>query len=127
MDKREKEIYVFAIFKDNVTYKYKAVSFAGRLPNGKFIKNCWCVLPASKKFTFNFHSLRLAKKFIRDVFRDEYSPEYACIQINGVQKGLWWTHTKKHVEMIDENILRERLFTNAGTSLEELFEKVWSD
>lgn len=123
--KKEKEIFVYGVFKDSVTLLYRAFVFAGQLSNGSDVNNIWFQFPTKKKFAFNFPSVRQAKKFIRQAFCDEPTPEYACIMVDGKMKGLWWTHTKKHIETITANQFEQELFTNGGGLANSAFMGLW--
>ncbi len=125
--KKEKEIFVYVIFKDSVSLQYLAFVFAGQLYEGSEISNIWFKFPTNKKFAFNFPSVRQAKKFIRKAFHDEESPEYACIIVDGKMKGIWWTHTKKHIETITVSQFEHELFTNSGVFVNETSMGLWRD
>lgn len=112
--KKEKEIFVYAVFKDSITLFYKVFVFSGPVYKGSDVQNVWFQFPTKKKFAFNFPSVRQAKKLIRQAFCDEQAPEYACIMVNGKMKGIWWTHTKKHIETITVSQYEYELFTNGG-------------
>ncbi len=125
--KKEKEIFVYAVFKNPASLKYEAVVFAGQGSDNFDTYNVW--LPISKKIDYavNFPSVRQAKKFIRQAFCDEVAPEYACIVVNGKMKGIWWTHTKKHIETISISQFKRELWENAGVVADELFKGLWRD
>lgn len=112
--KKEKEIFVYVVFKDSITLFYSVFVFSGQVYEGSDVQNVWFQFPTKKKFAFNFPSVRQAKKFIRQAFCDEQTPEYACIMVNGKMKGIWWTHTKKHIETITVSQFEYELFTNGG-------------
>lgn len=125
--KKEKEIFIYAVFKDSVTLKYRVFVFAGQVHEGSDVQNVWFQFPTKKKFAFNLPSVRQAKKFIRQAFCDKQAPEYACIMVNGKIKGIWWTHTKKHIETITINQFERELFTNGGGLENAIFMGLWRD
>lgn len=125
--KKEKEIFVYAVFKNPITLEYVATVFAGQTETTYGIGNIWTLLPKSEKVSFSFPSVRQAKKFIRQSFRDEDSLEYACIVVDGKIKGIWWTHTKKHIETITISRFTHELWTNGGVVANRIFKGLWSD
>lgn len=125
--KKEKEIFVCAIFKDFISLRYEAYVFAGQAPENLEVSNVWFKIPTKKGFAFNFPSVRQAKKCIRQVFGDEPSPEYACIIVDGEIKGHWWTHTKKHIETMTVSQFKRELWVNSGVVADELFKELWRD
>ncbi len=125
--KKEKEIFVYVIFDDSISLRYEAYVYAGRLIEDSKLLNVWFKFPAKKRFAFNFPSVRQAKRFIREAFCDEDSPEYACIMVDGKMKGIWWTHTKKHIETITVSQFEHELFTNSGVSVNEISMGLWRD
>ncbi len=125
--KKEKEIFVYAVFKDSISLRYEAYVFAGQTHEGLEVLNAWFKFPTKKRFAFNFPSVRQAKKFIRQAFCDEKSPEYACIMVDGKMKGIWWTHTKKHIETITISRFKRELWANGGVVADEIFKELWRD
>lgn len=125
--KKEKEIFVYAIFKDFNSLQYEAYVFAGQAPKNLEVSNVWFKFPTKKRFAFNFPSVQQAKKCIKQVSSDEPSPEYACIIVDGEIKGIWWTHIKKHIETITVSQFKRELWANGGVVADELFKELWRD
>lgn len=125
--KKEKKIFVYAVFKDSVSLKYEASVFAGQVEIKGDICNVWYTFPALGKVWFNFPSVRQAKKLIRQTFCGEEAPEYACIVVDGKIKGIWWTHTKKHIETITISRFKRELWANGGVVADEIFKGLWSN
>lgn len=125
--KKETKIFVYAVFKDSITLEYKAVVFSNQVEIASDTYNVWSTFPTLEKAFFNFPSVRQAKKLIRQAFCDERAPEYACIVVDGKMKGIWWTHTKKHIETITVSQFKRELFANGGVVADEIFKDLWSD
>ena len=125
--KKEKKIFVYAIFKDAITMKYEAKLFAGQYIDNFGIYYVWFPTLRNGKYAFNFPSVRKAKKLIRKVLCDKIPPEYACIVVNGKLENTWWTHTKKHIETMAASKFKHELFTNSGVVAEEIFKGLWSE
>ena len=123
--KKEKKIFIYAVFKDLVTLKYKAVVFSGQCNDGPNVYDIWLPIPRKNKYAFNFSSVRQAKKFIRQAFCDERAPEYACIVVDDKIKGIWWTHTKKHIETITTGRFMREFWSNSGTVAADIFKGLW--
>ncbi len=125
--KKEKKIFVYAVFENLITLKYESAVFSGQVEtvNGTF--NVWGNLPTKTSYFFNLSSVRQAKKLIRQAFCVEGAPEYACIVVNGKIKGIWWTHTKKHIETISISQFKRELWINGGVVADEIFKDLWRD
>lgn len=125
--KDKKEIFVYAVFKNPSTLEYTATIFGGQLRIKRDVFNVWNLLSDLEKGSFNFPSVRQAKKLIRQSFHDENPPEYACIVVDDKMKGIWWTHTKKHIETITVSRFKRELWANGGVVADEIFKGLWSD
>lgn len=123
--KKEKEIFVYGVFKNFDTLEYKIFVFGGQVYDGSNIQNVWFQFTTKKKFAHNFPSVAQAKKFIRQSFRTDDPPEYACIIIDGKIRGDGWTHTKKHIETIPISRFKRGVWVNSGVVLDEIFKGVW--
>lgn len=125
--KKEKKIFVYAIFKDAITMKYEVKFFAAYYIDNLGTNYVWSTTLRNHKFVFNFPSVRKAKKLIRTVLCNERPPEYACIVVNGKLENTWWTHTKKHIETMAASKFKRELFANSGVIAEEIFKGLWSE
>lgn len=125
--KKEKKFFVCAIFKNVITMKYEVKFFAAYYIDNLGINYVWYTIPKNYKYAFNFPSVRKAKKLIRTVLCNERPPEYACIVVNGKLENTWWTHSKKHIEIITASQFKRELFANSGVVAEEIFKELWSE